>query len=131
MFERLRGSTYLGRSEFLRHTGSEFFRSGVLVLEACLTSAFQELVLNLCYKIREKNLPKINDRTFENGVKNLGQTIHIIKLSTLISQLPKAASNPCKRGKKYGEDSIKRKINEWRGKRLAFLLISISSPSPG
>ena len=38
----------------------------------------------------------------------------------LISQLLKAASKPCKRDKK---ESNNRKVNEWRKKRLMFLLI--------
>ena len=46
---------------------------------------------------------------------------------TLISQLLKAASNPCKRGTKWRKVSIERKINEWREKKLTFLLIFISS----
>ena len=61
-------------------------------------------------------------------MKTVSDNLRQITYFTLISQLLMAASKPCKRERKQGKDSNKRKTNEWRKKqRLTFLLIFISS----
>lgn len=53
--------------------------------------------------------PSTYDWIYESSVNNLRKITHIF---TVISQLLRAASKPCKKDKNKGKESDKREINE-------------------